>query len=75
MRNFMSKFKRNEAKECIEQLKDIFSAPNILHARQKRDELVKALETNKPVVARLLENVDGRTKGKSRLFVKLLLTA
>lgn len=55
MRNFMSKLKRKEAKEYIEQLKDIFSAPDILRARQRRDELVKALETKKPAVARWLD--------------------
>jgi transposase-like protein len=55
MRNYMSKFSRKESKEYVLKLKDIFSAPDVEQARNRRDEVVKELEQKKPSVAQWLD--------------------
>jgi len=51
IRNFIGKFSRKEAKEYVNKLKDIFTAPNIEQARDRKQGLVKELERLKPKVA------------------------
>ncbi len=55
MRNFMSKFSRKDTKEYILKLKDIFAAPDIEQARERKEKLVKELETVKPKIADWLD--------------------
>lgn len=51
IRNFIGKFSRREAKEYVNKLKDIFTAPNIEQAQDRKQGLVKELERLKPKVA------------------------
>jgi transposase-like protein len=55
MRNFMSKFSRKDTKEYILKLKDIFAAPDIEQARERKGKLVKELEPLKPKIADWLD--------------------
>ncbi len=55
MRNFMGKFSRREIKEYVLKLKDIFTAPDIKKARERKRVLVKELERLKPKVAEWLD--------------------
>jgi len=55
MRNFMSKFSKKESKEYVPKLKDIFTAPDIEQARERKERLVSELETIKPRVADWLD--------------------
>ncbi len=55
MRNFMSKFSRKDTKEYVFKLKDIFAAPDIEQARERKEKLVKELETIKPKIADWLD--------------------
>ena len=55
MRNFMSKFSRKNSKEYVLKLKDIFSAPDIEQARERKENLVKELEGIKPQIAEWLD--------------------
>jgi transposase-like protein len=55
MRNFISKFSRKETKEQIRKLKDIFAAPDIEQARERKERLVKELEAGKPKIADWLD--------------------
>jgi len=55
IRNFMSKFSRKEVKEYIIKLKDIFAAPDIAQARERKDKLVEELEALKPKIAEWLD--------------------
>ncbi len=55
MRNFMSKFSRKDTKEYILKLKDIFAAPDIEQARERKEKLLKELETVKPKIADWLD--------------------
>lgn len=54
-RNFMSKFSRKDIKEYVLKLKDIFTAPDIEQARERKEILVKELEKIKPKVADWLD--------------------
>lgn len=56
MRNFMSKFSRKDKKEYVQQLKDIFAAPDIIQARERKERLVKEIEKKKSEVADWLDN-------------------
>jgi len=56
MRNFMSKFSRKNTKEYIVKLKDIFAAPDIEQARERKEKLVKELEAIKPKIADWLDS-------------------
>ena len=56
MRNFMSKFSKKEVKEYIYKLQDVFSAPAIEEARERKDRLVKDLEINKSRIANWLDS-------------------
>jgi transposase-like protein len=55
IRNFMGKFNRREIKEYVLKLKDIFAAPDIKQARERKRKLVKELERLKPKVAGWLD--------------------
>lgn len=55
MRNFMSKFSRKDTKEYILKLKDIFAAPDIEQARERKERLVKELESKKTKIAEWLD--------------------
>jgi putative transposase len=55
IRNFMSKFSRKDSKEYVLKLKDVFAAPDIDQARERKDKLVKELEEVKPKVAEWLD--------------------
>lgn len=55
IRNFMSKFSRKDIKEYVLKLKDIFAAPDIEQARERKEKLVKELEQIKPKVAEWLD--------------------
>jgi len=55
MRNFMSKFSRKEVKEYIIRLKDIFAAPDIDQARERKEKLVEELEDKKAKTADWLD--------------------
>lgn len=55
MRNFMSKFSRKDTKAYILKLKDIFAAPDIKQARERKNRLVKELEPIKPHIADWLD--------------------
>lgn len=55
MRNFISKFSRKDTKEYIRKLKDIFAAPDIEQARERKEKLVKELESIKPKIADWLD--------------------
>lgn len=54
-RNFMSKFSRKDSREYILKLKDIFAAPDIEQARERKEKLVKELEQIKPKIAHWLD--------------------
>ncbi len=56
IRNFMSKLSRKQVKKYICRLKDIFSAPEIELARERKDMLVRELEVEKPEVAEWLDD-------------------
>ncbi len=55
MRNFMSKFSRKDTKEYVAKLKDVFAAPDVEQARERKDKLVKELERVKPKIADWLD--------------------
>ncbi len=55
MRNFMSKFSRKDTKEYVLKLKDIFVAPDIEKARERKERFVKELESTKPKIAEWLD--------------------
>ena len=55
MRNFISKFSRKDIKEYVLKLKDIFAAPDVEQARERKEKLVKELETVKPKIADWLD--------------------
>jgi len=55
MRNFISKLSRKDTKEYIRQLQDIFAAPEIEQARERKEKLVKELESKKPKIADWLD--------------------
>jgi transposase-like protein len=55
LRNFMSRFSRKELKEYVPKLKDVFSAPDIAQARERKERLVSDLEIRKPRVAEWLD--------------------
>ena len=55
MRNFMSKLNQKDKKEYVEKLKDVFSAPDIEQARERKENLVKELEPVKPKIADWLD--------------------
>lgn len=55
MRNFMSKFSRKDTKEYVVKLKDVFAAPDVEQARERKDKLVKELERVKPKIADWLD--------------------
>jgi len=55
MRNFLGKFSRKVSKEYIFKLKDIFAAPDIAQARERKEKLVKELESVKPKIADWLD--------------------
>jgi transposase-like protein len=56
MRNFMSKFSRKNTREYIIKLKDIFAAPDVEQARERKEKLVKELESVKPKIADWLDS-------------------
>ena len=59
IRNFMSKLSRKQTAKYISKLKDIFSAPQIELARERKENLVMELEVEKPEVAQWLdENIE-----------------
>ena len=47
MRNFISKLSPKERKEYVSKLKDVFSAPDITQARERKNRLVEELETKR----------------------------
>jgi len=55
MRNFISKLSRKDTKEYVLKLKDIFAAPEIEQARERKEKLVKELESIKPKIADWLD--------------------
>jgi transposase-like protein len=55
MRNFISKFSRKDTTEYVLKLKDIFAAPDVEQARERKENLVKELETVKPKIADWLD--------------------
>ena len=55
MRNFMSKLSRKDSKKYVPKLKDIFTAPDIEQARERKERLLCELESIKPRVADWLD--------------------
>jgi len=55
IRNFMSKFSRKDSKRYILKLKDIFAAPDIDQARERKERLVKELDIIKPKLSDWLD--------------------
>ena len=55
MRNFMSKLSPKERKEYVPKLKDVFSAPEITQARERKNRLVAELETNRARLANWMD--------------------
>lgn len=55
MRNFMSKLSVRERQEYVKYLKDVFNAPDVKKARERKEKLVKELEALKPKVAEWLD--------------------
>lgn len=55
IRNFMGKFGRKDIKGYILKLKDVFAAPDIKQARERKKELVEGLGLVKPKVADWLD--------------------
>ncbi|MHB2150011.1 transposase [Calditrichota bacterium LG25] len=53
--NFIAKIGKKNIKNYLELLKDIFEAPDIKSARERRDRLVSELELKKPSVAEWLD--------------------
>jgi transposase-like protein len=56
MRNFMSKFSKKDKSKYVQQLKDIFSAPDEEQARERKDRLVEEIGKKKREVAEWLDN-------------------
>lgn len=56
MRNFMSKFSKKESKKYIAQLQDIFTAPDIGQARERKERLVEEISRIKPRVSDWLDD-------------------
>jgi len=56
MRNFISKFNRKETRENVLKLKDVFAAPDLKQARERKKSLVNELEPLKPEVADWLDS-------------------
>jgi len=54
-RNFMGKFGHRDIKEYVLKLKDVFAAPDIKQARERKKELVEGLGHVKPKVADWLD--------------------
>ena len=55
MRNFISKLSPKERKEYVTKLKDVFSAPDIAQARERKNRLVEELETKRVRLANWLD--------------------
>ncbi len=55
IRNFMSKLSARERQEYVRDLKDVFNAPDVKKARDRKEKLVKKLETRKPKIADWLD--------------------
>ena len=55
IRNFMDKIGKKNSKEYLEMLRDVFNAPEIKSARERKEGLVKKLEDKKPSVADWLD--------------------
>ena len=55
IRNFMSKIGKKNSQEYLELLTDIFEAPDLQSARERKERLVTALELKKPSVANWLD--------------------
>ena len=55
IRNFISKLSRKDVRRYIIRLKDIFSAPDVESARERKEMLVRDLEVKKPELAEWLD--------------------
>lgn len=56
MRNFISKFSRKQINDYVARLKDIFAAPDLKQARERKEQLVQEFEAIKPRVAEWLDD-------------------
>lgn len=55
MRNFISKLSRKDIRDYVLKLKDVFAAPDLKQARDRKKDLLKELEHLKPKVADWLD--------------------
>jgi len=56
IRNFMSKFSKKERPDYLRKLKDVFNAPDMKEAIERKDKLVIELESYKKEISEWLDN-------------------